>query len=74
MRLEEPELYTGHYYRRSSATILVDRGSDITTLKRHVGWRSTSVAEGYVEESVQNKMKIADTIRKSVLKKLLHHL
>ena len=41
--------------RRTSATFLVDSGGDITTLKRHGGWKSSSVAEGYIEESIENK-------------------
>ena len=59
-------LYTGHCFRRSSATLLVDAGGDITTLKRHGGWKSTTVAEGYIEESIQNKMQISNTILNSV--------
>lgn len=48
LNLENPELYTGHCFRRTSATLLVEGGADILTLKRHGGWKSTSVAEGYV--------------------------
>jgi integrase len=44
--------YTGHSLRRTSATLLVDEGGDLTTLKRHGGWRSSFVAEGYIEESI----------------------
>lgn len=64
--LKNPELYTGHCYRRSSATIFVDAGGDITALKRHGGWRSTSVAEGYIEESVTDKMNVANKILKQI--------
>uniref|UniRef100_V5G078 Tyr recombinase domain-containing protein n=1 Tax=Anoplophora glabripennis TaxID=217634 RepID=V5G078_ANOGL len=59
LRLPNPHEYTGHCLRRTSATILVDNGGDITTLKRHGGWKSTSVAEGYIEDSVNNKKQIA---------------
>lgn len=51
--------YTGHCFRRCSATFLADSGADMTVLKRHGGWRSSSVAEGYVESSLQNKKDIA---------------
>jgi hypothetical protein len=47
--LPNVEQYTGHSLRRSSATILANTG----------GWRSSTVAEGYVEESVENKIQIA---------------
>lgn len=64
LNLSEPNLYTGHAFRRSSATLLANKGVDILGLKRHAGWRSSSVAEGYVENSVQNKNEFA--------KKILH--
>lgn len=54
--------YTGHCLRRTSATMLVDAGADITCLKRHGGWKSSSVAEGYIEESFTNKKDIAKKI------------
>lgn len=66
LKLQNPELYTGHCFRRSSATILVDSGEDITTLKRHGGWRSTAVAEGYIEESLTNKNNVAKKIMGSI--------
>lgn len=66
LKLKNPELYTGHCFRRSSATLLVDAGGDITTLKRHGGWRSSTVAEGYIDESVTNKMQIANKILHAV--------
>ena len=66
LNLPNSNLYTGHCFRRSSATLLVDAGGDITTLKRHGGWKSTTVAEGYIEESIQNKMQISNTILNSV--------
>lgn len=53
--LPDAKLYTGHCFRRSSATILVDAGGDLLELKRHGGWRSSTVAEGYVDDSINNK-------------------
>ena len=35
----------------------------MTTLKRHGGWRSATVAEGYIEESINNKIEIAKKIQ-----------
>ena len=57
--------YTGHCFRRSSATILVDSGADLTTLKRHEAWKSSSVAEGYIEDSINNKIEVANLILKT---------
>ncbi|KAJ8976936.1 hypothetical protein NQ317_015405 [Molorchus minor] len=64
-----PDLYvkTGHCLRRSSATLLADAGVDITTIKRHAGWKSTTVAEGYVENSIENKTKIANQVLTQLL-------
>lgn len=60
--LDEPAKYTGHAFRRSAATFLADSGADITTVKRLGGWKSTSVAEGYIADSLENKKKIAQKI------------
>lgn len=65
LNLPNPELYTGHCFRRSSATILVDSGANLTTLKRHGAWKSSSVAEGYIEDSINNKIEVADRILKT---------
>lgn len=59
LNLEDVNLYTGHCFRRTSATLLANASADILTLKRHGGWRSSSIAESYVEESVTSKIKIA---------------
>lgn len=62
LNLKDAHLYTGHCFRRTSATLLANASADILTLKRHGGWRSSSIAESYVEESVTNKMEIARKI------------
>ncbi|KAJ8966924.1 hypothetical protein NQ317_002377 [Molorchus minor] len=62
LKLPDVACYTGHCLRRSSATLLADAGVDITTMKRHAGWKSTTVAEGYVENSIENKTKIANQV------------
>lgn len=62
LKLDNAEQYTGHCFRRSSASLLADSGADITTVKRHGGWRSNTVAEGYIESSSENKKKISAAI------------
>ena len=62
LNLSDPHEYTGHCFRRSSATLLANKGADFLSIKRHGGWRSSTVAEGYVEESIQNKIQVAQTI------------
>ncbi|KAJ8976686.1 hypothetical protein NQ317_011159, partial [Molorchus minor] len=49
-------------WEKFSTTLLADAGVDITTIKRHAGWKSTTVAEGYVENSIENKTKIANQV------------
>ena len=66
LNLDNPKLYTEHSFRWTSATLLADSGANITTLKRHGGWKSDSVAEGYIEESVGNKAKIGNLISTSI--------
>ncbi|XP_057321217.1 uncharacterized protein LOC130671799 [Microplitis mediator] len=67
LKLPEPELYTGHSLRRTSATLLADAGADLLTLKRHGGWKSSNVAEGYIDDSVGNKKEIASKIKKNII-------
>lgn len=62
LKLPNPHLYTGHSFRRSSASILADSGEEITSIKRLGGWKSTSVAEGYLEESTKHKKDISNKI------------
>ncbi|KAJ8910576.1 hypothetical protein NQ315_011245 [Exocentrus adspersus] len=52
LKLENAHQYTGHCLRRTSATLLVNAGGDILTLKQHGGWESSTVAEGYVAECI----------------------
>lgn len=72
LKLPDSSLYTGHCFRRSSATLLVDAGGDITALKRHGGWRSTTVAEGYVDDSERNKTDTANKIYNSITPQLVN--
>lgn len=59
LKLEQPETYTGHSMRRSSASMLVEGGADLLTLKKYGGWKSSAVAEGYVEDSISRKIQVS---------------
>jgi integrase len=59
LKKDNPKVYTGHSLRATSATILADSGASLENLKRHGGWKSTSVAEGYIRESMQQKTDVA---------------
>lgn len=56
LNLSNPNLYTGHCFRRTSATLLVHGGGDLIQLKKHGGWKSSNVAEGYIDDSMTNKI------------------
>lgn len=62
LKLPDPKQFTGHCFRRSSASLLADSGANLITIKRHGGWKSSAVAEGYIEDSITNKNKIAERI------------
>ena len=49
--------------RRTGATLLADEGVDLLTLKRFGAWKSDSVAQGYVANSVDGKRKISDKVQ-----------
>lgn len=49
LNLPDASLYTGHSFRRTSATLLADSGADLKTLKLHGGWKSSAVARGNIK-------------------------
>lgn len=57
---------SGHAFRRTSATVLANTGASIETLKRHGGWRSSTVAEQYIEDSLAYKRKTGDAIASAI--------
>jgi integrase len=65
LNLPNPRSYTGHCFRRTSATILASRGGNTLQLKQHGGWKSSNVAEGYVKNSLSIKKKIAQMVQGS---------
>lgn len=62
LKLSDSELYSGHCFRRSSASHLANRGGDLLTIKRHGGWKSSSVAEGYIDASIKKKIAVAQIL------------
>jgi integrase len=45
LNLDCPMDYRGHNFRRTSATLLANRGGDFLAIKKHGGWKSSAVAE-----------------------------
>lgn len=64
--LPDAEYYTGHSFRRTSATLLADSGANLTSLKRLGGWKSDKVAESYIGDSLNNKLETGKKITQSI--------
>lgn len=64
--LPDAECYTGHSFRRTSATLLADSGANLTSLKRLGGWKSDKVAESYIGDSLNNKLETGKKITQSI--------
>lgn len=62
LKLPNPAMYTGHCFRRTSATLLANRGADLVKIKRLGGWKSSSVAETYIEQSLQTQIAVSQSI------------
>ncbi|KAJ8986011.1 hypothetical protein NQ317_013895 [Molorchus minor] len=54
--------FTGHCFRRTSATLLANTGGDILQLKKLGVGNPNTVAEGYVENSLHGQIKIANML------------
>lgn len=61
-QLENPEQYSGHTFRRTAASWAAEGGADLLSLKNIGGWVSSSAAEGYVEQSMLMKHRLAKFI------------
>lgn len=65
LKLEDPLSYTSHALRATSATVLADSGVSLENLKRHGQWKSTSVVEGYIHDSIKHKTDTANSLTTS---------
>lgn len=57
LNLENPELYTGHSFRRTGATLLSNSGASLVEVKNLGGWKSDAVAQSYIDNSLAIKEK-----------------
>lgn len=62
LNLKSENEFTGHCFRRTAATLFANNGGDVLQLKRLGGWKSSSVAEGYVDSSSVGQVKIANML------------
>lgn len=66
LKLEDADQYTGHCLRRSGASMVAESCGNLLSVKQIGGWKSTKVAEGYVEQSLKSKMEVANMFFPSV--------
>ena len=66
LKLKNSNEYTGHTLRRTSATFLANQGISMPNLKRIGRWKSTTVAQGYLDQSTTRKLKGSKMIEKSL--------
>ncbi|XP_012258559.2 uncharacterized protein LOC105687471 [Athalia rosae] len=55
LNLSNPKDYTGHSFRRTSATLLADTGVNIRRLTNHIGWKSNRAAEEHNDDSPDDR-------------------
>ncbi|KAJ8669314.1 hypothetical protein QAD02_000573 [Eretmocerus hayati] len=65
--LPEPERYTSHSIRRSSATVYAESGCTDTELRLHGRWKSNSCASGYLEDTDIRRHKVSAQITNAIL-------
>lgn len=49
--MEDPHLFTGHSLRRTSATVLADRGASGTTIRNKLNQKSEQAVNEYISSS-----------------------
>lgn len=64
LKLSDIEAFTGHCFRRTAATLLANNGGDLMQIKRLGGWKSSTVAEGYIDSSIVTQVNTAKLISK----------
>lgn len=66
LNLDEPNKFTGHCFRRSSASLLAESGADLMTIKKAGGWKTDAAAQGYIDFSVHCNKQIGRTIAETI--------
>ena len=66
LELSNADEFTGHSFRRTSATFLSEKGIGLVELKQHGRWKSSSVAEGYVNNTNVAKTKASNMLQNVV--------
>ena len=64
--LENSDMYTGHAFRRTAATLLAQSGASMVRLKDLGGWKSDSTAQSFCKDSVAFKRKTSSMISTNI--------
>jgi hypothetical protein len=62
LQKNDPQLYTGHAWRRTSITLAANRGLSLVQLKNLSGHKSDTVVQGYINDSVPMKETTANAV------------
>lgn len=62
LKLDSPERFTSHTFRRSAATIAADNNATGIQLQSHFGWKSAQMAMEYVSNSKPGREAMASMI------------
>jgi integrase len=67
LELDNPKSFTGHSFRRSSATHAADEGASSVEMRRYYNWKDDTIANKYIEETLSGNRHMAQimTTRKS---------
>ena len=66
LKLENPELYTGHSLRRTCATHLADAGAPVPMMKHKFNWNSEKMTNEYISSSKKNQSTVAGLLDNQV--------
>ena len=61
--LNDSDSFTSHSFRRTSATVSADNGASGAQLQLAGGWKSTSIALGYVGDSKKSQTEMANFLQ-----------
>ena len=52
LKLDSPKKYTGHSFRKSSATMVANKGASLIEIKQLGDWKSSAVAESIFRNKI----------------------
>ena len=68
LKLDNPERYTGHCFRRTAATMAADGGATTQQMQKAFGWTSANTAQRYVDESRVGARSMANIMSSNTVK------